>query len=290
MTISDGGTVAVGVKAPAKINVGLHILGLRPDGYHEIRTVLQQINLADEILLEDAPDLSLSLTGDRRDLPAGEKNLCMKAALLLRRRTGCPKGARIKLNKVIPIGAGLGGGSSDAAATLKALNQMWQTGLDQPTLMDLAAELGSDVPFFIAGGCCLAMGRGEILTQIDPIIRDQIVLICPNLRISTARAYENIGNYRLTSQMENIIFQNSLRKDLSNPEFYNTLTNDFESLVFAHYPVLEKLKKTLLMRGAYYSSLSGSGSALYGVFASSEKAKRASEEIQIKGKIYLLEP
>ena len=289
MVVYRGGTPGEKVKAPAKINVGLHILGVRPDGYHEIWTILQQINLADELLLLDTPDFSLSLTCNRPDIPVNEDNLCLKAARLLQRETGCRKGVKIHLHKNIPVGAGLGGGSSDAAATLTALNQMWGTGLGKAKLRTLAEKLGSDVPFFLEGGCCIASGRGEVLKKIDRVIKNPMVLVCPNIQISTSWAYKNIKNYRLTSKKENIIFQSSFKKDISDPQIRNILSNDFETPVFEHYPTLKEIKETLLECGAYYASLSGSGSSVYAAFYSSEEARTASQRIHVEGSVHYLE-
>lgn len=289
MTRIEGGTSDAIVKAPAKINIGLHIMGLRPDGYHEIRTILQQIALSDEILLWDAPDFSLSLTCTLPDLPTDERNLCIRAAGLLRRKTGCRRGVRLHLRKNIPLGAGLGGGSSDAAVTLKTLNDRWKTGLDKVALKELAVELGSDVPFFLEGGCCIASGRGELLERIDPLIDSPIVLVCPDISVSTGWAYKNIENYRLTSKRENIIFRNCFKWNFSDPMVRNALTNDFEPLLYAHYPTLSAIKQALLDCGAFYASLSGSGSSLYGVFDSLENARRAAQQLSAHGRIFLLE-
>ncbi|MFH1862114.1 MAG: 4-(cytidine 5'-diphospho)-2-C-methyl-D-erythritol kinase, partial [bacterium] len=143
-------------EAKAKVNVGLRILGQRPDGYHEIWSILQEINLTDEIWMQDASDLSFSLTCNQKKLPTDDQNLCIRAAKLLHQVTGYPRGVALRLVKRIPIGAGLGGGSSDAAAVLKGLNELWQLSLSQDELLELASQLGSDVPFFIMGSCCVA--------------------------------------------------------------------------------------------------------------------------------------
>lgn len=288
MIIQDGGIGQIRIGAPAKINVGLKILGRRPDNYHEIWTILQQIDLEDEIVLQDELDLSFSLETDLTGIPDNDDNLCMQAARLLRRETGTKRGAHIHLKKRIPAGAGLGGGSSDAAATLKALNQLWELGWDDNTLRKMASQLGSDVPFFISGGCCIATGRGEKLQAIDRVINDPILLICPSETVSTTWAYKNIKNYHLTSNRENIIFHGSISKKLYTSSTIKTLTNDFEPLVFVHYPLLKDIKEELLVKGAYYASLSGSGSSLFGVFFSAEEAIAASEQMSYEGQFFVL--
>jgi 4-diphosphocytidyl-2-C-methyl-D-erythritol kinase len=289
LTINEGGKRQLRIKAPAKINIGLHILGKRPDGYHEIWTILQKIDLFDEILLQSAPDLAFSVLTSLPDIPADEHNLCVKAGKLLQEETQCKLGARLELNKVIPAGAGLGGGSSDAAAVLLALNRFWNTGLKRSVLMKLAAKLGSDVPFFLQSQCCIATGRGEILKPINPLITGPIILICPDVKVSTEWAYKNIDNYHLTSKKENIIFHGSLRESFRQVCMQEAFKNDFEPLVFDKYPLIEELQQNLLRSGAYYSSLSGSGSAVFGVFDSVAKAKEALKSIKVEGHIFLFD-
>lgn len=278
-----GGINQLMIEAHAKINVGLRIGGVRADGYHEIWSVLQEIDLHDEIILREAPDLLLSIAGGPPDLPADENNLCLKAARLLQSHCRLDRGAHIVLSKKVPMGAGLGGGSSDGAAVLKGLNQLWNLRLGGDLLLRLAAELGSDVPFFILGGCCIARGRGELLTPAAPLICDPMLLLAPKIAISTAWAYKNIANYPLTQGLQNINLM-----DLKKEAFSEVLSNDFEPLIFRHHPALGALKDQLLRAGAYFASLSGSGSSLYGVFHSEENARRAFELIQVEGQKYLL--
>jgi len=283
VSLKPGGKSEIKLKAHAKINVGLRIGGRRADGYHEIWSILQEIDLRDEISLREAPDFVFSAAGETSDLPVDDQNLCVRAARLLQAETGCRRGAHLELDKRIPIGAGLGGGSSDAASVLKGLNRLWGLGLNQAALIELAGQLGSDVPFFILGGCCVATGRGEILRKIDPIIRDALIVIAPKVHIDTAWAYKNIKNYRLTSKLENIKLM-----DLKKADVLRLLGNDFEPLVFSRHPALGVLKERLLQAGAYYASLSGSGSSIYGVFHSEESARRAFDEFQVEGRKYLL--
>lgn len=278
-----GGKNQLLMKAHAKINVGLRIGGVRADGFHEIWSVLQEIELYDEITLREAPDLLLRVSGGPPDLPADENNLCLKAARLLQTEFKPHRGAHVHLQKRVPMGAGLGGGSSDAAAVLKGLNLLWDLKLEVEELLPLAAQLGSDVPFFVLGGCCIAQGRGELLTPIPPLIRAPLLLLAPGVAISTAWAYKNIANYSLTRRFQNINLM-----DLKKEAFSEIFSNDFEPLVFKHHPVLGALKDQLMRAGAYYASLSGSGSSLYGAFHSEDSARRAFEGIQMEGHKYLL--
>lgn len=286
---ATGGTPELTLQAPAKINIGLRILGKRTDGYHEIWSVLQEINLCDEIDLWNAPDLSFLMQTDQPDIPGDESNLCLRAASLLKEETGYPAGARIRLRKVIPAGAGLGGGSSDAAAVLKGLNRLWKIGYNEADLMALAARLGSDVPFFILGGCCVATGRGATLKRIPSLVTDSVVLVCPGVHISTEWAYKNIKNYHLTSKMKSIIFRSSLPKIFRSSRAREIFVNDFESVVFAFYPELKLIKDVLFDSGAYFVSLSGSGSALFGLIRSADKAKETTEKLRSRWKTYCLQ-
>jgi len=284
---SDFGAPDFQIKAPAKINVGLKVLNRRSDGYHEIWTILHQIDLHDRLLMWEDPDLSFSVQTDIPHIPVDDRNLCVKAARLLKKETSCSNGVRLHLEKNIPAGAGLGGGSSDAAAVLKGLNQFWQLNLSDDHLLDMAAILGSDVPFFIHGGVAIATGRGEKLTQISQKIDDPILLICPEIQISTAWAYKNIENNRLTNIVESIIFQDSLPQNIFSLPVIETLVNDFESVVFKKHSTLSKIKKLLNDHSAYYASMSGSGSSLFGIFRSSENAQTAAAKLKSFGRVFI---
>ncbi|MBI4811284.1 MAG: 4-(cytidine 5'-diphospho)-2-C-methyl-D-erythritol kinase [Ignavibacteriales bacterium] len=180
------------LKAYAKINLGLRILRKRDDGYHDIDTVFHRVDLYDEIYLE--PSSTIKVFSNESNLPTDEGNLCIRAAQLLREYSGIEKGVNISLTKNIPIGAGLGGGSSDAAATLIGLTKFWEVDVSQIDLYKLALQLGSDVPYFLKFGTAHATGRGEILDYFDINIPHWIVIVYPNIHISTAWAYQEIHN------------------------------------------------------------------------------------------------
>jgi len=189
------------VAAPAKVNLYLDVLGRREDGYHEIDTVMQTVSLADTITLREAPDGRLSLTvgGRAEGVPVGDDNLVMRAARLMASRTGRPAGATIHIDKRIPLGAGLGGGSSDAAATLVGLSDLWQLSLDEREIESMAAELGSDVPFFVRGGTARCRGRGEVVEPlcVNGVLRAVLVISEP---LSTSEVYEECDRQPLTSR------------------------------------------------------------------------------------------
>jgi 4-diphosphocytidyl-2-C-methyl-D-erythritol kinase len=288
------------ILAPAKINLGLRILGRRADGFHEIETVFAEIDgLADELafeLREDGeitwnmqhgthntlchPERSGAESKDplekRRDAstalgmtPVWEKedDLSFRAAQLLQKKYGVQQGVSIQLTKNIPVGAGLGGGSSDAAATLKALNKLWQLNLNLDELEKCAAELGSDCAFFIRGGIQKGTGRGEILEQfsLPADFPRHAVLVCPEVSVNTAEAFASLAiiasDQRERGDLNEIASSASRNRNDSLDS-----QNDFEPVIFAQHPALAETKNWLLESGAEMASLSGSGSTVFGLF------------------------
>jgi 4-diphosphocytidyl-2-C-methyl-D-erythritol kinase len=244
----------------AKINIGLRISGRRDDGFHNIETLMVPIKLADALEITPATDgqSGFTLSG----IPLGgdiEANLCVKAFRLMQKRYKLPE-TKIHLHKVIPVGAGLGGGSSDAAFTLKLLNRLYMLKICNQELKDIATELGSDCPFFIENAPSLATGRGELLNIVNLNLKKfSILLVKPQVSVSTAWAYNQVkpdGN-KLTKGA----------KIPSDPtEWNDLLINDFEQPVFKAYPEIAVIKKNLLEMGAMYAAMSGSGSAVFGLF------------------------
>jgi len=259
------------LRAPAKINWILLVSGRRPDGYHEIKSPMQKVSLFDVLTFEKAPDLELVTDFD---LPA-EENLVYRAAALLKEKSGYRGGARIRLQKKIPVSAGLGGGSSDAAATLTGLNSLWRLGLDIQALMSLGGMLGSDVPFFIGPPAALAQGRGEELTPLSMKTPMHLLLVKPDFGVSAAWAYQN---YRMLTKkgLDIKIFCQAF--DRSDFGMLRKLAfNDLEQVVLPAYPVIGSIKERLVEAGAEISLMSGSGSTVFGVFRTSEDARKAAE-------------
>jgi 4-diphosphocytidyl-2-C-methyl-D-erythritol kinase len=240
---------------PAKINLGLHITAKRPDGYHEIETIMAQTPLCDILEITDAASDYFVQTGI--EVPSdGQPNLCQRAVALLRTQKEFPK-LQIHLRKQIPVGAGLGGGSADASYTLFGVNALFDLGFSNAELEVFAAQLGSDCPFFIAGGLQLAQGRGEILTKLEPLGKSVHLVLCnPQLHVSTASAYAGVRP---------IFGRPSLLETLSIKGIHE-LKNDFEISVFQAYPLIEALKNALYTAGATYAAMSGSGSSVFGIF------------------------
>jgi 4-diphosphocytidyl-2-C-methyl-D-erythritol kinase len=242
-----------------KINLGLSILAKRADGYHELETVFYPIALTDA--LEILPAASLSLTQTGISVPGDPaQNLCLKAFHLLKKDFPELAPVQMHLHKNIPMGAGLGGGSSDGTAALILLNNQFSLGLNEIQLIDYASQLGSDCPFFVYNKACHATGRGEILTPINLDLSDyQFVLVHPGIHISTAMAFQQLTPHSKSESIASII-----QKPID--AWKNYLVNDFEAPVFTAEPTLLNIKEQLYQLGAIYASMSGSGSSLFGIF------------------------
>jgi 4-diphosphocytidyl-2-C-methyl-D-erythritol kinase len=268
------------LKSPAKINLYLEVLWKRPDGYHEIRAVLQEIALYDLVYLSSI-EAGITLQCSDQRLPTDERNLAFKVVKLVMEKTGFSGGVRIYLDKKIPIGGGLGGGSSNAATVIKGLNQLWNLGLTPEDMQTLGAEVGSDVPFFIYGGIALATGRGEKIYRLPPLPETWLVLINPNVEISTAWAYKNL-NLALTNSPPNSNIIKILEGKENNPfleGFGDKLVNSFENLVIRTHPIIGEMKERLLQVGARVAAMSGSGSTVFGIFNSKEEAELAYTQV-----------
>lgn len=244
----------------AKINLGLRVLRKRNDGYHDIETILYPVEIYDALELIRTPDRPFTFSASGLDIPgSADSNLCTRAFALMQAEYSIPN-VSIHLHKCIPMGAGLGGGSSDAAYVLMMIDEMFGLNLDVAVLQDLASRLGSDCPFFIHGQAAIAHGRGEILKALDLSLEDFYFLIVkPDNHINTAEAYSNIH-----AASHDIPLDELTQKPIT--EWHKWIFNDFESYVFMKYPGLDEIKSRMYQQGALYASLTGSGSALYGIF------------------------
>ncbi|MEE9584002.1 MAG: 4-(cytidine 5'-diphospho)-2-C-methyl-D-erythritol kinase [Candidatus Brocadiales bacterium] len=269
--------------APAKINLFLEVLGKRPDGYHELETVMQEIDLADTLRLEVTDrDQDIELTCTEPDIPCDQDNLVWKAARIFQKETGIKSGVRVHLIKRIPVAAGLGGGSSDAATVLKGLNTLCNTDLSETRLMDMAARLGSDVPFFVKGGTALCKGRGEIVTPLEVKHRFSYILLYPNIRVSTAKVYNNL-KIDLTREKKDVNFIVKALLSDSADSLNISLFNRLEEVALELYPELRRFKGLL---ESYLSDgvlLSGSGSAIYGHCENQREANNIKEALGKRG-------
>ncbi len=269
----------ISLKAPAKINLFLEILGKRDDGYHEIETVMQEIDLVDNLQFEEIQE-GVRLNCNDKNIPSDENNLVCKAANLILNECGIRKGVLISLEKNIPVGAGLGGGSSDAAATLKALNLLWKIGLNDAELMEFAAKLGSDIPFFIKGKTALCSGRGEKITPIEVKSEMNYLVIFPHINISTATIYRNL-KIDLTKKIIDVSFFLNALKHPKVAGISKLLFNRLEEVVFTTYPDLLDVKKALDHFDFCGLSVSGSGSAFFGLCRDRQQAKAIKSKIEL---------
>ena len=255
------------IKSFAKINLGLEIVRKRPDNYHDILTLFQAINLSDDLEIVPADRPGIVLEGDLGSIAWDETNLISRAARLLQDRFDPGRGAQIRVTKRIPPGKGLGGGSSNAAMTLYALNALWSLGLEKKALIALGKELGSDVPYFLEGGFCLGRERGDAVIPLTDLPPFYCVLAMPPFPVWTAEIYERCGA-SLTSEAKD----SKIIQFLENGDF-GFLENALEKTVFSSYPQLEDLKRFFQSQGAELSLLSGSGSSVFGLFRDRQKAE-----------------
>ena len=264
------------LKAPAKVNLTLEVLGLRPDGYHEIRSIILAIGLYDTLTLEPAPGLEVE-----PEMIAGEENIVIRAARLLKQATGTPLGARLRLKKSTPARMGLGGHSSDAAATLMGLNQLWGLGLSREGLLPLAQVLGSDVPFFLYRGTGLVEGRGESVTPLPSPALKRVVLLCPSLPTppeKTRRLYQALTPEAFTQGQHTFRARQALLEGDKLEPF-----NAFEMVAFSFFPGLEDYRQRFLASGAARVHLAGSGPALFTLTHDKALARRIYDSLKGEG-------
>jgi 4-diphosphocytidyl-2-C-methyl-D-erythritol kinase len=266
------------IRSFAKINLGLEVLRKRLDGYHDIRTLFQWIDLHDTLTFDVLETPEIRLSGDDPSIPWDETNLIFRAASLLGERFGAELGADIRVEKRIPAGSGLAGGSGDAAMTLFALNMLWSCGLPQEELMSLGAALGSDVAYFLEGGLCLGEGRGERLTPLPDLPAMPLVLAFPGFPVPTARVYANLRISSLTSEP----IDSRINGFLETREV-GFLENQLEDTIFSLYPQLQEYKSLFREHGAVLSLVTGSGSAVYGLFRDRGEAKCCLAAMRTRG-------
>jgi 4-diphosphocytidyl-2-C-methyl-D-erythritol kinase len=271
----------VTLPAYAKINLDLRILGVRPDGYHDLRTVFQSVALADRVTVRRRRG-PFVLTCGAPGVPTDRRNLAWKAASLLWRSaglgTGEPRNLEIDLEKRIPVEAGLGGGSADAAATLLALNQLWALALDMASLSRLAGRLGADVPFGLVGGTALGLGRGDDIYPLADPPRVDVVVIRPGFGVATADAYRWFDQEPRRSKA-----QTGRTVPPGWPSWAESLANDLEPAVTRHHPTIAAIRRSLLDAGAATAAMSGSGSAVFGLFERADAARRTAQDLARPG-------
>jgi 4-diphosphocytidyl-2-C-methyl-D-erythritol kinase len=276
---------SIDLKAHAKVNIGLQVKDQRDDGLHNIHTVFQELEFHDTVLLEkQSRDWNIII--DDLKIPTDESNTCVQAYQAVKKQFPEIDGVSITLNKMIPSGAGLGGGSSDGAAVLKGLRELYDLPLNNRELSEIAVKIGADVPFFISGGTQIGDGIGDVLLPIYKSVDGFYLLVIPDIFISTAWAYKALKKH--------------LKKDTDRPNFADFLEgnnlsktifdNDFERIVIPTYPKIGDIKKGLLEAGASYASLSGSGSTVFGIYDDEAEAKQAESHFQKQYHTFLTRP
>lgn len=294
----------IALNTPAKINLLLHIQGKRPDGYHDILTVMQMVELWDEVIIEKSEKLELICS--HPDIPSGSENLIYKAAMKLKEFSGTEEGARVRLKKAIPVAAGLGGGSSDAAAALFGLNILWRLDYPNDKLMAIGRELGSDVPFFLNSPAAIGYGKGDELIPLSRRADEWFLLINPGIQISTAWVYSQVtcdynnsersqttssdwlgpfqgAKIELTNGDSHIKIPLPKGLRIKENEVWLKPYNNLEEVVTKRYPIIREIKERMVACGAMYSLMSGSGSTVFGIFGDRGGAERAVTEFRKDG-------
>lgn len=274
------GMKKIQLKARAKINLSLDVLGKRPDGYHDVQMIMQQIDLFDLVTLEEVIGSDITIVSQCPFIPQDSNNIAYKAAALIKDRFNIKKGLHITIDKNIPVAAGLAGGSTNAAAVLLGLNELWRLELTLDELMVLGAKLGADVPFCIMGGAAYAEGVGEILTPIDGLKNVWLVVAKPAISISTAEVYKQLDLSKISERPNTELLLSAINSgdiNLLSKNMYNLL----ETVSEIRFPVIKEIKNKMLEYNAIGSMMSGSGPTVFGIFKGYERAKSAYENLSI---------
>lgn len=282
------------LKALAKINLGLDVLRRKEDGYHEVKMIMQTIDLYDQIVIRKIQEDEIKIRTNLYYLPNNENNLAYKAAKLLKDEFNLPGGISIQLKKVIPVAAGMAGGSSDAAAVLFGINKMYNLKLSQQELMERGVTLGADVPYCIMRGTALAEGIGEKLTVLPPMPKCHILIAKPPVNVSTKFVYENLhANDLKPEEHPEVDLQLEALEEGNLEKLVSHMGNVLERVTVPEYPVINEIKQMMIENGALGSMMSGSGPTVFGIFSNYAQAKSAYEKLQKSGlskQIYLTMP
>ena len=276
------------LKAYGKINLGLDVLRRREDGYHDVKMIMQTINIYDELELKKREDNIINLIVDNPKLEADESNLVYKAIKLIKDVYGIETGVNAYLKKNIPLAAGMAGGSADCAAAIKGMNELFELGINEKELCKLGKKLGADVPFCIIGGTMLAEGIGEILTPLKAVEGEYLVIAKPSIDVSTKYVYENLHVNEGNRVHPNIDIQLEAIAEGNKDTLYNNMGNILESVTVEKYSVIEDIKQDLLRVDAKAAMMSGSGPTVFAVYESEQKANEAMNYMKDKYKLDIL--
>ena len=270
------------LKALAKINLGLDVVRRREDGYHEVRMIMQTIHLFDQLSIEKSRDPGIHISTNLSFLPVNENNLVYKAGMLLMDEFHISYGVDVNLVKRIPVAAGMAGGSTDAAAMLYGLNQMFDLGLSRQELMDRGVKIGADVPYCLMRGTALAEGIGEDLTQLPPMVKCPVLIAKPQISVSTKFVYQNLKLDENTIHPDiDQLQKDIIAKDLDAVASH--MGNVLETLTIPEYPIIADIKEQMMHSGAVNAMMSGSGPTVFGLFRDKETAEKAAEDMRQSG-------
>lgn len=282
---------SIRLKARAKINLGLDVLGKREDGYHEVRMVMQTVGIYDRLIITRIPEDEIRIRSNLAFLPLNENNLIYKAARLLKEEYGYEGGVEIDLNKFIPVAAGMAGGSTDAASTLFGINRLCDLGMSQRKMMELGLRLGADVPYCVMRGTALAEGIGEKLTRLKPMPHCWLLVAKPPINVSTKLVYESLDMSEVVEHPDiDGIIKAIEEQDI--PGVAAKMGNVLEQVTVPLYPVIDTIKKDMLEHGALNSMMSGSGPTVFGIFPDEETALKCQTYLKEKGEarqVYITE-
>lgn len=272
---------SIRLKARAKINLSLDVLGKREDGYHNVRMIMQTIGIYDRLIITKIPEDEIRIQSNLFYLPINENNLIYKAAKLLKTQFGFSGGIDVNLNKFIPVAAGMAGGSTDAASTLFGINKIYELGLSQKKLMELGIQIGADVPYCIMRGTALAEGIGEKLSRLAPVPHMWIVVAKPPINISTKLVYEQLDMNKITNHPD----VDKMIQAINNgciEEIAANMGNVLERVTIPLYPVIDSIKKDMLSQGAINAMMSGSGPTVFGIFPNERTALACQTYLKFK--------
>lgn len=272
---------SIRLKARAKINLGLDVLGVREDGYHEVRMVMQTVGLYDRLIINRIPQDDIIIKSNLNFLPVNENNLIYKAAKLLKEECGYTGGVEIDLNKFIPVAAGMAGGSTDAASTIFGINRLFNLGLTQADMMELGLRLGADVPYCIMRGTALAEGIGEKLTRLEPMPHCWLLVAKPPVNVSTKLVYDSLDMSEVNNHpdIDGII---DAIKSQDVGLIASRMGNVLEQVTIPLYPIIDTIKQDMLNNGAINAMMSGSGPTVFGIFPDEETALRCQAYLKEK--------
>ena len=273
---------SIRLKARAKINLGLDVLGKREDGYHEVRMVMQTIGIYDRLILTKIPEEEIRITSNLAFLPVNENNLIYKAIKLLKDEYHFPGGVSVDLNKFIPVAAGMAGGSTDAASTMFGVNRLFGLNLSMGKMMELGVRLGADVPYCVMRGTALAEGIGEKLTRITPVPHMWILIAKPQINVSTRLVYEQLdmGGIQKHPDIDGIIRAIEAQDVV---RIAQSMGNVLENVTVPLYPVIETIKQDMLSHGAINAMMSGSGPTVFGIFPDEQTTLACQAFLKKKG-------